>query len=80
MGTLANSEDLNEMSHNMAFPQGLHCLLRQNWSSEKDKKKFLEIISCDPSIYTRDHPNLTVSNFMANSNGLKSVKQIKEKR
>ena len=28
MGTLANSEDPDEMQHNAAFPQGLHCLLR----------------------------------------------------
>ena len=26
-GTLANSEDLVEMTHNVAFQQGLHCLL-----------------------------------------------------
>ena len=29
MGPLANSEDPNEMQHNVAFHQGLHCLLRQ---------------------------------------------------
>ena len=29
-GTLANSEDPDEMQHNAAFHQGLHCLLRQN--------------------------------------------------
>ena len=28
MGTLANSEDLDEMQHNAAFHQGLYCLLR----------------------------------------------------
>ena len=28
MGTLANSEDTDEMQHNAAFHQGLHCLLR----------------------------------------------------
>ena len=28
MGTLANSEDPDEMLHNAAFYQGLHCLLR----------------------------------------------------
>ena len=28
MGTLANSEDPDEMQHNAAFHQGLHCLLR----------------------------------------------------
>ena len=26
MGTLANSEDQDEMQHNAAFHQGLHCL------------------------------------------------------
>ena len=30
MGTLANSEDPDEMLHNGAFHQGLYCLLRQN--------------------------------------------------
>ena len=33
MGTLANSEDPDEMPHNTAFHQGL---LRQNRSSEKN--------------------------------------------
>ena len=28
MGTLANSEDPDEMQHNAAFNRGLHCLLR----------------------------------------------------
>ena len=28
MGTLANSDDPDEMQHNAAFHQGLHCLLR----------------------------------------------------
>ena len=27
-GSLANSEDSDEMPHNAAFHQGLHCLLR----------------------------------------------------
>ena len=27
-GILANSEDPNEILHNVAFHQGLHCLLR----------------------------------------------------
>ena len=30
MGTLANSEDPDEMLHNVAFHQGLHCLLKPN--------------------------------------------------
>ena len=31
-----------------AFHQGLHCLLRQKQSSEKEKQYYLEIITCDP--------------------------------
>ena len=40
MGTFANSEDPDEMLHNAAFHQGLHCLLRQSQSSEKEIQKF----------------------------------------
>ena len=59
MGTLANSGDPDEMPHYAAFYLGLHCLLRQNRSSEKEI--FLgEIIICDPLIYTMDHPDLTI--------------------
>ena len=36
MGTLANSVDPDEMQHNAAFHQGMHCLPRQNRSSEKE--------------------------------------------
>ena len=35
-GILASSEDSNEMPHNAAFHQGLHCLLRQKRTSEKE--------------------------------------------
>ena len=35
---------------------------------------FLEIITCDPSVYTMDHPNFIRSNFVENSIGLKKVK------
>ena len=34
MGTLANSEDPDEIPHNAAFHQGFHCLLRHNQYSE----------------------------------------------
>ena len=53
------SEDPDEMPHNAAFHLGLHCLLRQNRSSRK-KTMLSEIISCDPSMYTMDHPYLIV--------------------
>ena len=36
MGTLANSEDPDEMPQSAAFHQGLHSLLRQNQSLEKE--------------------------------------------
>ena len=40
---LANSEDTDDMPHYAAFHQGLHCLLRQNRSSEKEIKFILKI-------------------------------------
>ena len=53
--TLANSEDPDEMPHNAAFHQGLHCLLRKKRYSEKQMQFYLEIIACGPSNYTMDH-------------------------
>ena len=40
MSTYANSEVPDEMPHDVAFHQGLHCLLRQNQSSEKETHFF----------------------------------------
>ena len=40
-GTLANSEDPDEMPHDVAFHQGLHCLLRHNRSSEEEIQYFV---------------------------------------
>ena len=40
---------------------------------QKKKYNFLEIIICDPSIYTIDHPDLTISNFMRNFIGTQKV-------
>ena len=34
--TNADREDPDQMAHNLAFHQGLHCLLRQKRSSEKN--------------------------------------------
>ena len=36
MGTLANSEDTDEMLYNAAFHQGLHCLLKLKQCSKKE--------------------------------------------
>ena len=48
MCTLANSEDPDETPHDVAFHQGLHCLLRQN---DLHRKKYIYFvnITCDPS-------------------------------
>ena len=37
MCTLTNSADLDEMSHNATFHQGLHSLLKPKQSLEKEK-------------------------------------------
>ena len=60
MGTLANSEDRDEMLHDAAIHQGLHCLLNENRSSGKEIRYLFEIITCDPSIFIMDHPDLTI--------------------
>ena len=48
---------------------------RQNQSLEKEIIYFLKIITCYPSTYAMDHPDLTVSNFLGNSIGPKMVNQ-----
>ena len=47
-GTLANSEDPDEMQHNAAFHLGLHCLLRLKQPSGTDINNKLETSSCNP--------------------------------
>ena len=48
MGTLANSEGPDEMQHNAAFHQGLHCLLRLKQPSGTEIHHNLETSTCDP--------------------------------
>ena len=63
MHSLANSEDPDEMPHNGAFHQGLHCLLRHKHNLQGQKQIFYaEIITRDPSVYTMDHPKFIASN------------------
>ena len=70
MVILANWDDPDERLHKVAFSQDLHCLLRQKKHKKKTTQFILENMTCVPSIYIMDHPNLTVSNFMENSIGL----------
>ena len=74
MGTLANNEDPDEMPHDAAFHQRLHYLVKQNRPSEKEIQYFLETITCEPSIYTMDHPDFIVCSCRENSIGLKRIK------
>ena len=73
MGTLANSEDPDKMPHDAAFHQGLLCLPRKKLIFRERNTIFWEIIICDPSIYTMDHPIFIVCSFMENSIGLKKI-------
>ena len=61
MGTLANSEAPDEMQHNAAFHEGLHCLLRLKYSSGTEVYNSLENSTCDPLKYTVDSLILIVS-------------------
>ena len=60
MGTLANSEDPDEILQNAAFHQGLHCLLRENLSSVQEIQYFFRIITCERLVHTMDHSNFIV--------------------
>ena len=45
MSTFANSEDLDEMQHDAAFHQGLHCLKMLKRSSDIQIQYFWKIIT-----------------------------------
>ena len=62
MRTLTKSENSNEMPQNVAFHQDLHRLLRHKISSENEIYFCLEIITCDPLMYTMDLSKFIVSN------------------
>ena len=73
MGTMANSEDPDEMPHKAAFHQGLHCC-QDEINFQRMKSVFSGSITCDPSTYTMDNSDFIVSIFMETSIGLKRVK------
>ena len=56
MGTLANSEDPDEMQHSAALHQGLHCLLRLQQPSGTEIQNNLETSTCDPIKYKKGKP------------------------
>ena len=61
MGTSANSEDQDEVSHSATFHQGLHCFLWPNKFSGKEMQFFWgKLYPVTPSIYTMDYPDFIV--------------------
>ena len=50
MSTLADSDDPDTVSHYMAFPLGIHCLLLQKLCSEKEMH-FFRIKTVTSDIY-----------------------------
>ena len=64
--------------HIMQHFIGVYTVCKDKIDLQRVLKKYngLEIITCDPSIYTMDYPNLTTSNFMGNSIGTQRVKKI----
>ena len=48
MGTLSNNEDPDEIQHNAAFHQGLHCLLKLKPPFRTEIHYDLENSTCDP--------------------------------
>ena len=68
---MANSEDPDEMLHNAAFHQGLHCLLRLKQHSGTEAHHDLENSTFDPLKCTigSSDPILSVSSCMEKSIG-----------
>ena len=58
------------------FSSGFTLFAKTNPSSEK-YNFYSEIITCDPSIYPKTHPDFIVCSFMENSIGLKRFKYEK---
>ena len=66
MSSSANSEDPDEMLHHAAFHQST-LFAKTKQYSVKEIQFYLRIITCDPLIYTLDHPKLIVSNLREES-------------
>ena len=72
----ANSEDPDEMQHNAAFRQGLHCLLRLKYPSETETHSYLENFASDPLKYKLSSPILILSICMGKSTRILRVNSI----
>ena len=66
-GQVQNSENPDDVSALFATTKSIF--------KERNTIYILEITTCDPSMYTTDHPDLTVSNLVEKSNGLCNILQ-----
>ena len=73
MGTLANSEDPDEMHHKAAFHQGPHCFLTLKQPSDTEIDQNIKTSTCDPLKYTMGSPILIVSICMGKSIRIQSL-------
>ena len=71
---MANSEDPDEMQHNAAFHQGLHCLQRLKQSSGTEIHHNLENSICDPLKYIMGSSILIVSICIGKSFKIQRIK------
>ena len=79
-GTLISSEDPDEMQHNAAFHQGLHCLLPLNQLSGTEIHFHLETSTCDPLKNKMGIHLLIVSICMGKSIRISEYKGLETKR
>ena len=74
MGTLVNSEDPDEMQHNAAFHQRLHCLLRLKQPLGTEIHHNLEDATCDLFNTQWTVPFLLYQYVWENPSGYKGLK------
>ena len=74
---MTNSANPDEMQHNAAFHQGLHCLLRQNQLLGTEIHHNLETSTCDPLKYKMGNTILIVLIYMGKSIRIKRVNILK---
>ena len=73
MGILANCEYPDEMQHNAAFHQDLHCLLRLKQPSGTEIHHGVETSTCDPLKYKMDNSILIMLICMGKSTRIQRV-------
>ena len=74
MGTITDSEYLDEMPHSTPFHRDLHCLSKKDLQTKNSI--FFEIITLHPRLCKMDYSKFMVSNETEESISIQRVKQI----